>query len=174
MYAQVKRVPEYTVLFNDESGRKQGCNTSKTVSESVLDFWRLNRHFGDFILINTEQGADGNGKYIRKCTDYNIRCFYQEWLLPPIKLQAKFAKHKAKFEKKLAEGKLTEARELNDRLLPLANACFIEVNPIPAKAAMNYLGYDCGTPRAPLTEIEDGNAEKLKTAMRNYGLELKV
>ena len=108
VYAQVKRVPEYTVLFNDESGRDQGCETSKTVEKPVKDFWRLNRHFGDFILINTEQGADGNGKYIRKCTDYNIRCYYQEWLLPPIKLQAKFAKHKAKFEKKLAEGKLTE------------------------------------------------------------------
>lgn len=72
------------------------------------------------------------------------------------------------------EGELAKARALNDKLLPLANACFIEVNPIPAKAAMNYLGYACGTPRAPLTKIEEGNAEKLKSAMKNYGLELKA
>ena len=111
VYAQLKRVPEYTVLFNDESGRKQGCNTSKTASEDVMDFWRLNRHFGDFILINTEQGADGNGKYIRKCTDYNIRCYYQEWILPPTKLQAKFEKQKRKFYKKVAKGKLTEEQQ---------------------------------------------------------------
>ena len=97
VYAQLKRVPEYSVLFNDESGREQGCNTSKSVSENVADFYRLNRHFGDFILINTEQGADGNGKYIRKCTDYNVRCYWQEWVLAPTKLQAKFERKKAEF-----------------------------------------------------------------------------
>lgn len=111
VYAQLKRVPEYSVLFNDESGREQGCQTSKSASENVLDFWRLNRHFGDFILINTEQGADGNGKYIRKCTDYNIRCYWQEWVLPPRRLQAKFEKRKEKFEIWREEGKLTEEEE---------------------------------------------------------------
>ena len=86
-----------------------------------MDFWRLNRHFGDFILINTEQGADGNGKYIRKCTDYNIRCFHQEWILPPTKLQAKFEKQKRKFYKKVAKGKLTEEQQAAvDGVIPLA------------------------------------------------------
>ena len=67
-------------------------------------------------------------------------------------------------------GKIAEAVALNDKLLPLANACFVEVNPIPVKAAMNLLGFNAGTPRAPLTEIEDCNREKLATAMKNYGL----
>lgn len=111
MYAQLKRVPEYSVLFNDESGREQGCETSKNAGENVKDFWRLNRHFGDFILINTEQGVDGNGKFIRKCTDYNLHCYYQEWLLPPKRLQAKFEKRKLKFNEKVAEGKLTEEEQ---------------------------------------------------------------
>lgn len=71
-------------------------------------------------------------------------------------------------------GNLKEAALLSDKLLPLANACFIEVNPIPAKAAMNYLGFHAGTPRAPLTEIESDNGEKLKTAMKNYGLEINA
>lgn len=71
-----------------------------------------------------------------------------------------------------AQGKLDEAAHLSDKLLPLANACFAEVNPIPAKAAMNYLGFNAGTPRAPLTEIEPENAAKLKAAMKNYGLEI--
>lgn len=111
VYAQLKRVPEYSVLFNDESGRQQGCQTSKSASESVLDFWRLNRHFGDFILINTEQGADGNGKYIRKCTDYNLRCYYQEWKLPPLRLQARFERHKMAFEEAKRQGKLSKEQE---------------------------------------------------------------
>lgn len=72
------------------------------------------------------------------------------------------------------ENKLEEAAALNDKLLPLANACFVEVNPIPVKEAMNILGFDVGTPRAPLTQIEPANREKLVCAMKNYGLECKA
>ncbi len=71
-------------------------------------------------------------------------------------------------------GKLQEAAALNDKLLPVANACFIEVNPIPVKAAVGLLGYKVGTPRAPLTEIEPQNREKLIAAMTAYGLEVKA
>lgn len=70
------------------------------------------------------------------------------------------------------EGKLEEAIALNDKLLPVANACFCEVNPIPVKAAMNMLGFNAGTPRAPLTEIEPQNAEKLRAEMKKFGLVL--
>ncbi len=70
------------------------------------------------------------------------------------------------------EGKLAEAAALNDKLLPVANACFVEVNPIPVKAAVNLMGFDAGTPRAPLTEIEPANKEKLIAAMKNYGMEI--
>ena len=72
------------------------------------------------------------------------------------------------------EGKYAEAAALNDKLLPLANACFVEVNPIPVKEAMNILGFNAGVPRAPLTEMEPANREKLVTAMKNYGLECKA
>ena len=72
------------------------------------------------------------------------------------------------------EGKLDEAIALNDKLLPLANACFCEVNPIPVKAMANLLGFNAGTPRAPLTELEPQNKDKVIEAMKNYGLELKA
>ncbi len=74
----------------------------------------------------------------------------------------------------LKSGKAEEAFVLADRLLPLAQACFVEVNPIPAKAAMNLLGFAAGTPRAPLSEIEPENLEKLRAAMKNYGLKVKA
>ena len=74
----------------------------------------------------------------------------------------------------IQEGKTSEAISLNDKLLPLANACFVEVNPIPVKEAMNILGFDAGVPRAPLTKIEACNREKLLTAMKNFGLECKA
>ncbi len=74
----------------------------------------------------------------------------------------------------IQEGKLAEAIELDDKLLPLANACFVEVNPIPVKEAMNLLGFNAGTPRSPLTAMEACNREKLIAAMKNYGLEIKA
>lgn len=74
----------------------------------------------------------------------------------------------------IEEGKLEEAAALNDKLLPLANACFVEVNPIPVKEAMNLLGYEAGMPRAPLTVLEDSNREKLVKAMKDYGLGVKA
>lgn len=72
------------------------------------------------------------------------------------------------------DGKLAEAAALNDKMLPLANACFVEVNPIPVKEAVNLLGFNAGTPRAPLTKIEPQNREKLITAMKTFGLECKA
>lgn len=68
-------------------------------------------------------------------------------------------------------GKTSDAIELNDRLLPLANACFLEVNPIPVKEAVNLLGFNAGVPRAPLTQMESANREKLIVAMKSFGLE---
>ena len=69
---------------------------------------------------------------------------------------------------------MQEAQKLNDELLPVANACFCEVNPIPVKAGMNLIGFNAGTPRAPLTKIEDSNREKLVKAMRDFGLEVQA
>ena len=71
-------------------------------------------------------------------------------------------------------GKTEEAYALNDKILPLTQTCFIEVNPIPAKAAMDLMGLKAGVPRAPLTEIEAANKEKLRAAMLAYGLEVNA
>ena len=46
--------------------------------------------------------------------------------------------------------------------LPLIDALFCEVNPIPVKAALNMMGKEVGTLRAPLTEMEDAHKEVLK------------
>ena len=59
------------------------------------------------------------------------------------------------------EGDYDRANELQDKLLPLIDACFTEVNPIPVKQALNMLGFDAGIPRPPLTELEEVHKEKL-------------
>ncbi len=68
------------------------------------------------------------------------------------------------------QNKLDEANAVQDFLLPLEDACFLEVNPIPIKAAYNMLGFKAGTPRAPLTELEDCNKKILLEEMKKAGL----
>ena len=54
--------------------------------------------------------------------------------------------------------------------LELVDALFCEVNPIPVKHALNLMGMEVGPLRMPLCPMEQENFDKLKTAMRNYGL----
>ena len=67
-------------------------------------------------------------------------------------------------------GKIKESCAEQLRLLPLINSLFCEVNPIPAKAAMNLLGYCTEEIRLPLCEISDSNKERLIKDMRAAGI----
>ena len=68
------------------------------------------------------------------------------------------------------ENRLDEANDVQDFLLPLEDACFLEVNPIPVKAAYNMLGFNAGVPRSPLTELEPRNKEILQREIEKAGL----
>ena len=56
------------------------------------------------------------------------------------------------------------------RMIPLCNALFSEVNPIPVKKALNLMGKEVGSLRSPLTDMEEANAAKLEAAMKEYGI----
>lgn len=71
---------------------------------------------------------------------------------------------------KYLSGDVEGSREMQLKALPLCDALFCEVNPIPVKAAMNLLGKECGPLRAPLTEIEPQHEAVLKKAMQEFGL----
>ena len=63
-------------------------------------------------------------------------------------------------------GDFDTAADLQIRLLPLIEALFCEVNPIPVKAAMKLIGYDCGGCRLPLTPMSRENFEKLRILLQ--------
>ena len=71
------------------------------------------------------------------------------------------------------EGDVKGSMELQLKAIPLIDQLFCEVNPIPVKAAMNLMGFECGPLRMPLTEIEDAHKENLKAAMKDFGIEVK-
>ena len=67
------------------------------------------------------------------------------------------------------EGRYDEAKALQLKALPLVEQLFIEVNPIPVKAALNMQGFNVGSPRLPLTEMTDAHKETLRKAMKDFG-----
>ncbi len=62
----------------------------------------------------------------------------------------------------------SSARELQKKLLPIANALFLETNPIPVKAAMNALGMDVGGYRLPLYDMDEGLKAKLMNILQEH------
>lgn len=68
------------------------------------------------------------------------------------------------------DGKTEESCREQLRAIELVDALFCEVNPIPVKMAVNLIGMDGGVLRRPLTEMEPTNVERLKKAMKNYGI----
>ena len=71
---------------------------------------------------------------------------------------------------KYLDGDVKGSAELQLKAIPLVDALFCEVNPIPVKAAMNLQGKNVGLPRLPLTEMEPQNQEKLRAAMEAFGV----
>ena len=59
-------------------------------------------------------------------------------------------------------GDFDTAAALQCQLLPLIELLFCEVNPIPVKAAMQVIGYDCGGCRLPLTQLQQENMQKIQ------------
>lgn len=68
------------------------------------------------------------------------------------------------------DGDIAKSRELQLKYLDLASSLFIEVNPIPVKAAMNLMGMEAGGYRLPLCAPTDANLEKIRSVLNTYGL----
>ena len=69
-----------------------------------------------------------------------------------------------------AAGDFKTAAEMQCKLLPLINALFCEVNPIPAKAGVAALGFGENYLRMPLTPMEPANEERLLNEMKKLGV----
>ena len=65
------------------------------------------------------------------------------------------------------EGNTAEATKMQIRAIPLINALFSEVNPIPVKEALNICGYKFGEPRLPLVRMSEKNREILKKCLED-------
>ncbi len=71
---------------------------------------------------------------------------------------------------KMLSGDLEGAAKMQIELSSLIDALFIEVNPIPAKTAMNLMGMNMGPLRLPMTEMEEGTKAVLVNELKKFKL----
>lgn len=74
---------------------------------------------------------------------------------------------------KFHQGDIKGSCEMQLKALPLINALFCEVNPIPVKAALNLMGKEVGDLRPPLSKMEEQNQERLRKAMEDFCIACK-
>jgi 4-hydroxy-tetrahydrodipicolinate synthase len=83
--------------------------------------------------------------------------------LAPRQMRAMLAAHRS--------GDAHEALRWHLQLLPLAEALFLETNPMPVKQAMNRLGFEVGPTRLPLVAMKPETTRKLHQVLDDFGLE---
>jgi len=71
---------------------------------------------------------------------------------------------------KYLSGDIEGSRKIQLKTLNLIKALFIDVSPIPVKAAMNLLGMNVGSCRMPLIDMTENNLKILQKSMEDYGL----
>jgi 4-hydroxy-tetrahydrodipicolinate synthase len=72
------------------------------------------------------------------------------------------------------KGKTKEAAAIHHKLMPLNNAMFVVSNPMPVRHALNYLGFNIGHPRLPLTDPDEKSKAAIESVVKNYTIDLPV
>lgn len=76
----------------------------------------------------------------------------------------------AQFIKAIREGRMEDAQKWNEKLTPLFNNCFVESNPIPAKAAMAAMGLIANELRLPLVPCQPATYDLMVETIKELGL----
>lgn len=71
---------------------------------------------------------------------------------------------------KVLSGDIKGGAEMQIKYIQLIDALFSDVNPIPVKAALNLMGFECGECRLPLTNMNDKALSALEAVLKKYSL----
>lgn len=126
---------------------------------------------GDFKLISRTLAAVGDDFFMWSGSDEDIVPFMSIGGLGVISVLSNVIPAEvAQMTKLCLEGNFEEAAKIHLKYIDLTDKLFIEVSPMPVKAALNLMGKDVGEPRMPLCDLAPENLEKLKIAMQKVGL----
>ena len=158
------------------------CNLERfnSASRSIESYFELSKHPN--IVATKEANGDlssiATTKYL--CgDDLDIYSGNDDQIVPLMSLGGKgvisvvsniLPKKTVEICDKFFAGDLKGSCDIQLELLPLINALFCEVNPIPAKAAVSAMGFGENYLRLPLTTMEPENEAKMRALMREQGL----
>ena len=177
LYAHFKMIADSikipVVLYNIPG--RTGC---KMNPETIA---RLYKDVDNIVAVKEATGDISNVAKIAQLTDGKIDIYSgnDDQIVPLLSLGGKGVisvlsniapKETHEIVAKFLAGDTKGSLEMQLKYLPLINALFCEVNPIPVKKALNLMGFEAGPLRMPLTEMEDVNAAKLEKEMKAVGL----
>ena len=173
-FSEVANSVKIPVILYNVPGRT-GCNIQpQTVAELI-------RNVDNIVGIKEASGNIAQVAEIMQLTEGKIDMYSgcDEMIVPVLSLGGLGVisvlsniapRHTHDMVMKYLEGDVSGSRDLQLQFLPLINALFCEVNPIPVKKAVNLMGFEAGGLRMPLTEMEPVNTERLRREMNAVGI----
>ena len=166
------RVEIPMILYNVPS--RTGISISAETYKALSQHPNINgvkEASGDFSLVSKVRSTCGDDLYIWSGNDDNTVPMMALGALGVISVASNIVPAvTAKLCSLCLDGDFAAATELYGKYAKLFSALFIETNPIPVKAAMRLLDMDSGILRLPLVEIGEENLAKLRSVMRDTGI----
>lgn len=174
--AVANAVPETPIIMYNVPSRT-GCNlqpvTVATLVKNVKNIVGLKAASGDLSQIAKTVSLAGEDLELYSGNDDQVLPILSLGGLGVISVLSNVApKETHDMVMKFFEGDTKGAAKIQIDAIPLINALFCEVNPIPVKTALNLMGMNVGPLRMPLCEMEEANKETLIKAMKNFGIKL--
>ena len=169
-------VPETPIIMYNVPSRT-GCNiqpaTVATLVKNVKNIVGLKAASGDLSQIAKTVSLAGADLELYSGNDDQVLPILSLGGLGVISVLSNVApKETHDMVMKFMEGDTAGAAKIQIDAIPLINALFCEVNPIPVKTALNLMGMNVGPLRSPMCEMGEDNARKLAEVMKAYGLKL--
>lgn len=161
------------IMYNVPS--RTGCNiqpeTAATLVKSVKNIVGIKEASGNISQIAKLMSLCGNDIELYSGNDDQIIPIMSLGGLGVISVLSNVAPKKTHdICQAFFDGDVKKACNLQLEAIPLINALFCEVNPIPVKKGIELQGRDRGVLRRPMSEMEPQNAAKLSEAMKEYGV----
>lgn len=169
-------VPETPIIMYNVPSRT-GCNiqpaTAVALAKNVKNIVGIKAASGDLSQIAKTVSLAGEDLELYSGNDDQVLPILSLGGLGVISVLSNVApKETHDMVMKFLEGDTKGAARIQIDAIPLINALFCEVNPIPVKTALNLMGMNVGPLRMPLCEMEEANKETLIKAMKDFGIKL--
>ena len=174
--AIAESVPETPIIMYNVPSLT-GCNlqpaTVATLVKNVKNIVGLKAASGDLSMIAQTKHLCGDALELYSGNDDQVLPILSLGGIGVISVLSNVApKETHDMVAKYLEGDTAAATKIQLDAIPLINALFCEVNPIPVKTALNLMGMEVGPLRMPLCEMEEANKERLAKAMKDFGIKL--